>query len=448
MQNLHLGPRCTQFSINPLAMAPTDPSRTAPLPLHSTPPHVHPRRCKVKDARFSSKAYGTHEYKEVGIEGRVQFDLLQAIRRDHNLSSYSLNSGECMTGLDCLWSGVGRPIGCVSCRGLNPEEAQGGRGRAAGAAACRVSDGTQGSWSAAHASRQAARALHPTHSPEELPVLRLQPTRMQSPPLIPQCLPTSWGSRRRTCTTPTSASCRTGTARHGAVSPSTASRCPARVWSSWVKGWVKSEPSECCSAQVSVGSCAYIFPWPAGSVPHCCRLSGPTAPSSWCCPGPLFPSKYISSSPSKLLCSRPQDAYLPQRLLDKLMCMYNYIEMARVTGVPMSFLLARGQSIKVFSQILRKTRARGLLVPNMKARGLVLFVSETRRKGNIDIIPPFSHSSYKHPLLMKLPHTPHRGAARGRTAWRTRVPRYWSQKLGTTRLRWPRWTLPACIPAS
>lgn len=42
-----------------------------------------------------------------------------------------------------------------------------------------------------------------------------------------------------------------------------------------------------------------------------------------------------------------QDAYLPQRLLDKLMLIYNYVEMARVTGVPISFLLSRGQSIKV-----------------------------------------------------------------------------------------------------
>ena len=63
-----------------------------------------------------------------------------------------------------------------------------------------------------------------------------------------------------------------------------------------------------------------------------------------------------------------QDAYLPQRLVDKLMYMYNYVEMARVTGVPMSFLLTRGQSIKVFSQILRKARQKGLLVPNTKAR--------------------------------------------------------------------------------
>ena len=48
--------------------------------------------------------------------------------------------------------------------------------------------------------------------------------------------------------------------------------------------------------------------------------------------------------------SQSQDAYLPQRLFDKLMYMYNYTEMARVTGVPLSYLLSRGQSIKVYSQ--------------------------------------------------------------------------------------------------
>lgn len=36
-----------------------------------------------------------------------------------------------------------------------------------------------------------------------------------------------------------------------------------------------------------------------------------------------------------------QDAYLPQRLVDKLMVMYNYVEMARVTGVPLGYLLTR-----------------------------------------------------------------------------------------------------------
>jgi len=42
-----------------------------------------------------------------------------------------------------------------------------------------------------------------------------------------------------------------------------------------------------------------------------------------------------------------QDAYLPQRLMQKLMCLINYAEMARICGVPLSYLLTRGQQIKV-----------------------------------------------------------------------------------------------------
>jgi DNA polymerase delta subunit 1 len=58
-----------------------------------------------------------------------------------------------------------------------------------------------------------------------------------------------------------------------------------------------------------------------------------------------------------------KDAYLPQRLLQKLMCMINYVEMARVTGVPLSYLLTRGQQIKVMSQLYRKAKTLGLLLP-------------------------------------------------------------------------------------
>ncbi|KAH6916141.1 delta DNA polymerase [Coprinopsis sp. MPI-PUGE-AT-0042] len=61
-----------------------------------------------------------------------------------------------------------------------------------------------------------------------------------------------------------------------------------------------------------------------------------------------------------------KDAYLPQRLMDKLMCFVNYTEMARVTGVPFNFLLARGQSIKVLSQLYRKANAEGYLLPSLK----------------------------------------------------------------------------------
>lgn len=38
-----------------------------------------------------------------------------------------------------------------------------------------------------------------------------------------------------------------------------------------------------------------------------------------------------------------KDAYLPLRLMEKLMCLFNLTEMARVTGVPISYLFTRGQ---------------------------------------------------------------------------------------------------------
>lgn len=49
-----------------------------------------------------------------------------------------------------------------------------------------------------------------------------------------------------------------------------------------------------------------------------------------------------------------KDAMLPLRLMEKLMSVINYMEMARVTGVPLTYLLSRGQQIKVVSQLLRK----------------------------------------------------------------------------------------------
>lgn len=64
-----------------------------------------------------------------------------------------------------------------------------------------------------------------------------------------------------------------------------------------------------------------------------------------------------------------KDALLPQRLMDKLSVLVNYVEMARVTGVPVSFLISRGQQIKVFSMILRKCRKENLLVPTLRKSG-------------------------------------------------------------------------------
>ncbi|CCM00374.1 uncharacterized protein FIBRA_02404 [Fibroporia radiculosa] len=64
-----------------------------------------------------------------------------------------------------------------------------------------------------------------------------------------------------------------------------------------------------------------------------------------------------------------KDAYLPQRLIDKLMCFINYTEMARVTGVPFNYLLSRGQSIKVLSQLYRKANDDGYIIPSLKGEG-------------------------------------------------------------------------------
>ena len=54
------------------------------------------------------------------------------------------------------------------------------------------------------------------------------------------------------------------------------------------------------------------------------------------------------------------------------MCFINYTEMARVTGVPFNYLLARGQSIKVLSQLYRKANDDGYLVPSLKGEGTPL----------------------------------------------------------------------------
>lgn len=64
-----------------------------------------------------------------------------------------------------------------------------------------------------------------------------------------------------------------------------------------------------------------------------------------------------------------KDAYLPQRLLDKLMCLVNYTELARVTGVPFNYLLARGQQIRFISQLFRKALDHQLICPDLPNQG-------------------------------------------------------------------------------
>ncbi|XP_042775245.1 DNA polymerase delta catalytic subunit isoform X1 [Panthera uncia] len=72
-----------------------------------------------------------------------------------------------------------------------------------------------------------------------------------------------------------------------------------------------------------------------------------------------------------------KDAFLPLRLLERLMVLVNAMEMARVTGVPLGYLLTRGQQVKVVSQLLRQAMREGLLMPVVKTEGVEDYTGAT-----------------------------------------------------------------------
>ena len=61
-----------------------------------------------------------------------------------------------------------------------------------------------------------------------------------------------------------------------------------------------------------------------------------------------------------------KDTELPHMIAEKTCLIQNQIEMAKATWVPMSYLSERGQQIKVFSQVCRKARELGFMVPTMR----------------------------------------------------------------------------------
>ena len=67
-----------------------------------------------------------------------------------------------------------------------------------------------------------------------------------------------------------------------------------------------------------------------------------------------------------------KDTLLPHRLLSKLCTLINLLEMAKATWVPLCYLVERGQQIKVFSQLTKKAREMGYLVPTIEwGQGIV-----------------------------------------------------------------------------
>ncbi len=60
------------------------------------------------------------------------------------------------------------------------------------------------------------------------------------------------------------------------------------------------------------------------------------------------------------------DAVLPIKMAMHKSDLVQLIQMARVCGVPIKFITDKGQQVRVFGQILRKTRERGMVVPWMR----------------------------------------------------------------------------------
>eukprot|EP00923_Selenidium_pygospionis_P050140 GHVN01086546.1.p1 GENE.GHVN01086546.1~~GHVN01086546.1.p1 ORF type:complete len:993 (+),score=75.41 GHVN01086546.1:3-2981(+) len=61
-----------------------------------------------------------------------------------------------------------------------------------------------------------------------------------------------------------------------------------------------------------------------------------------------------------------KDVALTRELMERLMLLYNYTEIARVTGVPFSYILLRGQQIRVLSRLLRISRTNGFYIPEVR----------------------------------------------------------------------------------
>ena len=79
-------------------------------------------------------------------------------------------------------------------------------------------------------------------------------------------------------------------------------------------------------------------------------------------------ARFVEEDPVKLrevaeYCIK--DTLLPHKLLSKLCTLINLLEMAKATWTPLCYLVERGQQIKVYSQLTKKAREMGYMVPTL-----------------------------------------------------------------------------------
>lgn len=84
------------------------------------------------------------------------------------------------------------------------------------------------------------------------------------------------------------------------------------------------------------------------------------------------------------------DTFLPVKLMDMFCMVVNLIEMAKVTRVPFMYLILRGESIKVYSQIAYEARKENFLIPQAERKGDVPFKGAT-------VLPP-EYAAYTVPV--------------------------------------------------
>ncbi len=98
---------------------------------------------------------------------------------------------------------------------------------------------------------------------------------------------------------------------------------------------------------------------------------------------------YDSGDPEKIkviLLYCIQDTALLQKLVDKQLILLTILQLSNVTFIPLGFLNSRGQTIKVYSQVLRKANQMGFLVPNtIFNTDSVPLVIETKTSHNLGL---------------------------------------------------------------
>nr|QDO16561.1 DNA polymerase delta catalytic subunit [Crypthecodinium cohnii]USW07833.1 DNA polymerase delta catalytic subunit [Crypthecodinium cohnii] len=82
------------------------------------------------------------------------------------------------------------------------------------------------------------------------------------------------------------------------------------------------------------------------------------------------------------------------QIFDKLALLFNFVEMARVTGVPLRYLLDRGEAVKVQAQLLRVAGSRGFVLPSQRS-----IVGEEARLEGATVLEP-SKGFYRCPITV------------------------------------------------